>query len=132
MNWGTASLSAPLVAMDDSCHFDSLPETPGLRALSLPLPDVMPGSEGQEERGSDLGRAAHAAPHTRLGREDVLGCLELIVFGTFCVCRAANSGAICLCSQPQSPGINKFSSVVLKESFSGGGERREVSESSGL
>lgn len=58
-----------------------------------------------------------------LGREDVLGCLELIVFGTFCVCGAANSGAICLCSQPQSPGINKFSSVVLKESFSGGGER---------
>ena len=77
MNWGAAALSAPLVAMDDSCHFDSLPETPGYRALSLPLPDVMPGSEGQEERGSGLGRAAHTAPHTRLGREDVLGCSKL-------------------------------------------------------
>lgn len=65
--------------MDDSCHFEFLPKISGLPALSLPLAGMMPGSEGQEERGGDLGRAAHAAPHTQLGREDVLGCSELTV-----------------------------------------------------
>lgn len=50
---------------------------------------------------------------------EVLGCFELIVFGTFCVCQVANSGAICLCFQPRSPGINSFLLRFLKKVWQG-------------
>lgn len=73
----SSRLCPSVVGMGESCHFDPLPETPGLRSLSLSLVGMMPGSKGQEGRVSDPGRAAHTAPHTRLGREDVLGCSEL-------------------------------------------------------
>lgn len=47
---GAAGLCPSAVMMDDSRHFGPLPETPGPQGLPLPLPNMLPGSGGQEGR----------------------------------------------------------------------------------
>ena len=89
----------------------------------------MPGSRRQEGKGQELGKGSQpCSPH--LSEEgEVLRCFKLTVFRNFCACRAANSGAICLCSQPRSPGINSFLLWFLREVLAGvERERREASD----
>lgn len=83
------------------------------------------GQEGRKGEARIWAKFPSTAPHSCLGRRDGLSCFELMVSGTFCVCQAANSGAICLCSQHQHPGINSFLLWFLKEVLEPGGEREE-------
>lgn len=104
--WAAGCLCLSKVAMDDSIALVLFPRGAPC-PLSGSLDDVMLGS-GERGGRSSLRKGSQCYSPYFSGEGNVLGCFKPIVFGTFCVCRAANSGAICLCSQHQSPGINSF------------------------